>query len=81
MQPTPANPICTDYITVALAVSGNVPAASGEPRKRGSGVRRWSPEDGGEGLLRVPLLRPLVPPQGAIKSTHTTWYSSLVKPI
>ena len=36
MQPTPANPICTDYITVALAVSGNVPAASGEPRKRGS---------------------------------------------
>ena len=31
------------------------------------GVRRWSPEDGGEGLRRVLLLRPLVPPQGANK--------------
>ena len=38
------------------------------PRRSGSpGVRRWSPEDGGEGLRRVLLLRPLVPPQGADK--------------
>ena len=38
------------------------PAAADLP-----GVRRWSPEDGGEGLRRVLLLRPLVPPQGANK--------------
>ena len=38
------------------------------PRRSGfPGVRRWSPEDGGEGLRRVHLLRPLVPPQGANK--------------
>ena len=27
---------CTNYIGISHAVSGNVPAASGEPRKRGS---------------------------------------------
>ena len=44
------------------------PAAAVMPRRSGHpGVRRWSPEDGGEGLRRVLLLRPLVPPQGANK--------------
>ena len=51
------------------------PAAADNP-----GVRRWSPEDGGEGLRRVLLLRPLVRRKATIKSTRMTWYSSLKKP-
>ena len=50
------------------------PAAADNP-----GVRRWSPEDGGEGLRRVLLLRPLVRRKATIKSTRMTWYSPLVK--
>ena len=51
------------------------------PRRSGFlGVRRWSPEDGGEGLRRVLLLRPLVRRKATIKSTRMTWYSPLVKP-
>ena len=49
------------YISVNRG-SLHFPAAADNP-----GVRRWSPEDGGEGLRRVHLLRPLVPPQGANK--------------
>ena len=41
---------------------------------------RWSPEDGEGGLRRVLLPRPLVRRKATIKSTHTMWYSSLVKP-
>ena len=51
------------------------PAAADLP-----GVRRWSPEDGGEGLRRVHLLCPLVRRKATIKSTHTMRYSPLVKP-
>ena len=52
-----------------------MPRRSGHP-----GVRRWSPEEGGEGLRRVHLLRPLVRRKATIKSTRMTWYSLLVKP-
>ena len=51
------------------------PAAADIP-----GVRRWSPEDGGEGLRRVRLLRPLVRRKATIKSTSAMRYSPLVKP-
>ena len=50
------------------------PAAADTP-----GVRRWSPEDGGEGLRRVLLLRPLVRRKATIKSTSAMRYSALVK--
>ena len=51
------------------------------PRRSGFlGVRRWSPEDGGEGLRRVLLLRPLVRRKATMKSTITIRYSPLVKP-
>ena len=52
------------------------PAAADTP-----GVRRWSPEDGGEGLRRVLLLRPLVRRKATIKSTRAMRYSSLKKPM
>ena len=51
------------------------PAAADTP-----GVRRWSPEDGGEGLRRVLLLRPLVRRKATIKSTGAMMYSSWKKP-
>ena len=63
-----------DYIPVNPR-QPTCPAAADNP-----GVRRWSPEDGGEGLRRVHLLRPLVRRKATIKSTRMTWYSSLVKP-
>ena len=50
------------------------PAAADNP-----GVRRWSPEDGGEGLRRVLLLRPLVRRKATMKSTRAMRYSALVK--
>ena len=52
------------------------PAAADNP-----GWMRWSPEDGGEGLRRVLLLRPLVRRKATIKSTEAMRYSALVKPI
>ena len=56
-----------DSTGIQLPISLSTAAAK-VPRRSGSpGVRRWSPEDGGEGLRRVLLLRPLVPPQGANK--------------
>ena len=51
------------------------PAAADSP-----GWMRWSPEDGEGGLRRVLLPRPLVRRKAIIKSTHTMWYSPLVKP-
>ena len=51
-----------------------MPRRSGHP-----GVRRWSPEDGGEGLRRVHLLRPLVRRKATIKSTEAMRYSSWKK--
>ena len=63
-------------LTISLSTAAaNMPRRSGYP-----GVRRWSPEDGGEGLRRVLLLRPLVRRKATIKSTRMTWYSPLVKP-
>ena len=53
-----------------------------QPRRSGHpGVRRWSPEDGGEGLRRVLLLRPLVRRKATMKSTSAMRYPSLKKPI
>ena len=52
-----------------------MPRRSGHP-----GWMRWSPEDGEGGLRRVLLPRPLVRRKATIKSTHTMWYSPLVKP-
>ena len=63
----------TDYIPVNRG-SLHFPAAADLP-----GVRRWSPEDGGEGLRRVLLLRPLVRRKATIKSTIAIRYSTLVK--
>ena len=58
------------------------PAAAVMPRRSGfPGLRRWSPEDGGEGLRRVHLLRPLVRRKATIKSTRAMRYSSLKKAI
>ena len=52
------------------------------PRRSGfPGVRRWSPEDGGEGLRRVLLPRPLVRRKATMKSTSAMRYSALEKPI
>ena len=57
------------------------PAAAVMPRRSGfPGWMRWSPEDGEGGLRRVLLPRPLVRRKATIKSTHTMWYSLLVKP-
>ena len=63
-----------DYIPVNCG-SLHFPAAADTP-----GVRRWSPEEGGEGLRRVHLLRPLVRRKATMKSTEAMRYSPLVKP-
>ena len=56
---------CTNYIGISHAVSGNVPAASGEPRKRGSiercrRERRRAPQSPSPFSLTAPARRETV---------------------
>ena len=68
------------HLNTATYIPVNRGSRYAPPQRIPPGVRRWSPEDGGEGLRRVLLLRPLVRRKATIKSTHTMWYSPLVKP-